>query len=38
MFELIYPVPLLLVGPTLLGLPVILTKLDFVAIRALLPW
>jgi hypothetical protein len=37
MFELIIPVPLSLAEPTLSGLPVILTELDFVSIRVLLP-
>jgi hypothetical protein len=38
MFELIIPVLLPLVEPRLLDLPVILTKLDFVSVRAPLPW
>jgi hypothetical protein len=37
MFELINPVPLPLAEPTLLGLPVILTELDFVSVRVPLP-
>jgi hypothetical protein len=37
MFELIIPVSLPLAEPTLSGLPVILTELDFVSVRVMLP-
>jgi hypothetical protein len=37
MFELIIPVPLPLAEPTLSGLPVILTELDFFSVRVPLP-
>jgi hypothetical protein len=37
MFELIIPVPLPIAEPTLSGLPVILTELDFVSVRVPLP-
>jgi hypothetical protein len=37
MFELINHVLLPLAEPTLSGLPVILTELDFVSVRVLLP-
>jgi hypothetical protein len=37
MFELIIPIPLPLAEPTMSGLPVILTELDFVSVRVPLP-